>query len=547
MLNSLFGLSGKSEVYITVSPACGLEMMVLDNHGAIKSYAHTELAYNETQREISDYAEFKAGLETLFQMRNINPAKANIHLSLPTVWFGSREGLPLLLDDVAITNIVLGELEQSYIFKRKEPMPYWFDAFSSTNSDSRNIFYSAVQKEAIDKIKEIITELGATLVNVECSLFADIKGLITTEIASNQILENNSWSLMIINNSGFQMVDLQGKKILEFYEEPLPIKSYEGEEIYTAIENAAQITLMSTPSNSLVIISETDLVSAEILAGRLQFSGETIPIEDNQYRKEPLTEMSLNILSDDQIKVSLHSIGSISPAGTTPYEVNFIAEGGKKVIETATIQIPLGNGKIYELDPQKATILALLLLVIALSPIGLAYYIIEQNLAHATEKSSQLDQQIAKLDEEIKLYEADRGESGFDPIAEIEKVLKQNRTKIMAFAALGESVPRNLYLTYFLTGENGMINVKGCADTVEDIYVFFKNMKDSLVESKLRISKLDLKSASIDAVINNTASTIDTAPYTFEITNMDDSQLQAFMDKISGKDKDKEKDKDKKN
>ena len=541
MLNSLFGLGGKSEVYISVSPACGLEMMELDSHNNIKSYAQTEITYNEAQREIADYGEFKASVESLFQMRNINPAKANIHLSLPTVWFGLKEGLPLLLDDSAITNVVLGELEQTYIFKRKEPLPFWFDAFSSTNSDSRNIFYSAVQKDAIDNIKEVFTALGSTLVSVECSIFAYLKALAYTGIAAEQMQDGSSWSLMIVNNSGFQMMDLQGKKILEFYEEPLPIKSYEGEEIYSAIENAAQITLMSSPSNSLVIISETDLVSAEILAGRLQFGGKTIFVEDNQYRKEPLMDMSLNILSDDQIKVSLHSIGSIVPAGILPVDVNFIAESGKKVVQVATIEIPLGNGKVYELDPSKASILALILLIIVLSPVGLGYYFIGQQLIQAQNKSAELDTQIQQLDSQIKAYESKGETTGFDAVAEIEKVLKNNRTKIMAYAALGEAVPRNLYLTYFLTGDDGMINVKGCADTVEDIYVFFKNLKDTLVESKLRISKLDLKSGSLDKVINSTASTVDAAPYMFEITNMDENQLKAFMDRISGKDPEKDK------
>ena len=67
MLNNLFGGSG-AEVYITVSPSCGLELMEVDKSGNIKSYAHTALAYNEAQREIADYNEFKSALESLLQM-----------------------------------------------------------------------------------------------------------------------------------------------------------------------------------------------------------------------------------------------------------------------------------------------------------------------------------------------------------------------------------------------------------------------------------------------------------------------------------------------
>lgn len=534
-LNSLFGMGGGKDLYISVSPACGLEMIELDKHGNVKSYAQTPIEYNEAQREISNYDDFKAGLETLFQMRNVNPAKANIYLSVPTVWFGTKEGLPLLLDDNAITNIVIGELEQTYVFKRKEPLPFWFDALASTNSDSRNVFYTAVQKESIETIRGIITSMGANLVSVECSLFADLKALYVTGIAAEQMQEGNSWSLMIVNNSGFQMLGLQGKKILEYYEEPLPIKSYEGEEIYSAIENAAQIALMSTPSSSLVILSETDLVSAEILAGRLQFGGTTIFVEDNQFRKEPLMDMSLNILSDDQLKVSLHAIGHMTPAGIMPVDVDFIAEKGKAKAQVAIIEIPLGNGKVFELTPQKAIVIVIILAALIMAPLGGAYAWTNGLVTKAQEENAALDNQITELDAQIKQYEKQDGKPEFDAVAEIEKVLKNNKTKIQVYAALGQFIPKNLYLTYFITGDDGLINIKGCADSVEDVYVFFKNMKESLTDSKLRLSKLDLKSGSLDTVVNSTASTIDNAPYVFEITNMDENQLQSFMNKLSGK------------
>lgn len=547
ILDSL-GMGGGIDVYVSVSPACGLEMTTVDGHGNVKSYAQVPLEYNEAQREIANYDEFKSGLEALFQMRNINPKKANVHLSVPTVWFGLKEGLPLLLDDNAITNIVIGELEQTYVFKRKEPIPYWFDALASTNSDSRSVFYSAVQVEAIDKIRDILLGMGAALTSVSCSLFADLKGLFLTGIAAEQMNDDgNSWSLMIINNSGFQMLGMQGKRILEYYEEPLPIKSYEGEEIYSAIENAAQIALMSTPSNSLVVISETDFVSAEILVKRLQFSGAMIPVEDNQFRKEPLMEMSLNIIPEDQIKVSLHSIGNTAPEGLIPMNVDFLSAAGKKASKNDVIEIPVGNGQIIKLTPAKATVIAGVLMAIVLGIVGVGKQVTTQMCSKQQEEIASLDSQITALDEQLKQYETKPDEKQFDPVAEIERVLKNNRTKIMAYAALGESIPKNLYLTYFMTGEDGMIDIKGCADSVEDVYVFFKNLKDSMVESKLRLSKLDLKSGSLDTVVNSTLSTIDNAPYIFEITNMSDSQLKSFMQKLVNAANKDEKSKDNEN
>lgn len=540
-LDSL-GLSGGIDVYISVSQACGLEMTLLDKGGHVKSYAQVPLEYNEAQRDIANLDEFKAGIETLFQMRGINPKRANVHLSVPTVWFGLKEGLPLLIDDNAITNIVVGELEQTYVFKRKDPIPVWFDAIASSNSDSRSVFYTAVQVDTIDKIRAILEEMGSSLVSVGCSLFADLKALQATGIAAQQINDDgHSWSFMIVNNRGFQMIGLQGKRILEFYEEPLPIKSFDGEEIYSAIENAAQIALMSTPSSSLVVLSETDLVSAEILSKRLQFGGNVIFVEDNQYRKEPLMEMSLNIVPEDQIKVSLHAIGAICSDEEFPVSVDFLAFGSKKTARVEVLEIPISNGQIIKLTPKKATIVAAVIFALVLAPFGIGYYFTQQMYAKMQQQSSELDAKITEIDAQLKKYESKDGKPQFDPFAEIEKVLKFNRAKIMAYAALGESIPQNLYLTYFMTGDDGIIDIKGCADSVEDVYVFFKNLKDLLAESKLRLNKLDLKSGSLDQIVSSTISPIDSAPYVFEITNMSENQLKVFMSKLIQEDDKKKK------
>ena len=62
--------------------------MLLDARGNVKSYAQTPLEYNEAQREIANYEQFKAAVEDLFKERHIDPKKANVHLNLPTalVW-----------------------------------------------------------------------------------------------------------------------------------------------------------------------------------------------------------------------------------------------------------------------------------------------------------------------------------------------------------------------------------------------------------------------------------------------------------------------------
>ena len=245
--------------------------------------------------------------------------------------------------------------------------------------------------------------------------------------------------------------------------------------------------------------------------------------------------MSLNVIPEDQIKVSLHTLGSIVSDSVLPISVDFLSSGNQKAVVDNVIEIPLGNDKFYRLTPPVATVAAIALAIVLAIPMVTGSLIVSSLSKSATEKVSELDNQITEVDEQLKKYDKSKDATQFDPVAEIEKVLKNNRTKIMAYAALGESIPKNLYLTYFMTGNDGYIDVKGCADSVEDVYVFFRNLKDSLAGSNLRLSKLDLKTNSLDTVVNSTMSTIDNAPYVFEITNMSDDQLTSFMNKLMGK------------
>ena len=534
-LDSL-GMSGGAEVYVAVSASNKLEVATVDPKDfTIKSYAQTDLEYNESLREIANYNDFKDKLADLLRSCNVNPQKANVHLSLPTVWFGYKDNLPLLLDDSAITNVVMGELEQTYIFKRKDPIPFWFDALVSSNSDSRSIFYTALQEDVKLNLQSALKAIGANLVSIDCSIFSDLRALLSTNIASNQMNgDGESWALLVVNNSGFQLYGMQAKKILEYYEEPIAIKSYDENEIYSAIDNAAQVALLSSPSTSLVIISETDYVSAEILAKNIQFGGNIIPVEDNKFKKEPFMDMSLTVVKETQLKVSLNILGLIADRGIFPVDLNFLNTNGEKKSGSDIIEIPLGNGKVISLTPVKATIYAGVLLALILIPLGIcaiASGVVKNNFVN---KNNEVKAQLEQVENELKQYENKQQDVSFNEDREIETTLRNNRSKIMAYTALGESIPKELYLTYFMTGDSGYVDIQGCANSVEDVYVFFQNLKDSLIESKLRLSKLDLKTNSLDSVINSTMSTLDDAPYIFEITNMDDSQLRSFMNALSG-------------
>lgn len=523
---SQLGVGSKDTVYLSVTPGVGLELIQLDTSSrTVKNYAYRPLEYNESLRELSDIEGFKNAVTELFAELKIN-IKSNVVLNLPMVLFGSKE-LPLLLADDAVTEALTSEVEQSYIFKRYEPVISWIDANNSQSGDLRKLFYSAVQKNIIDDIRNALSELGATLAGVEMSLTSILKALAFTGLAQEQMKENISWNLMLITQSGYSICSMIGKNIVDYYEEPLAIKSFEGDEIYNAINASAQITLMSYPANYLYIISETDMVSAELLSNRLQTDGVVNFWENNGFKKQDALPVSLEVLEETAHKISLEAIGiAVGSNVNMPVKFNFLsgsASEGAIDDPNEPVHVVLGTTE-FDISPNAARNVALAAAVVLLIPAIIAFMVVPMV---AKQKQTLLDDVNAKLqqtDAEIKrLQEEQNKQNDFDVNAEIKKVLGNNRSKLMAYTALGESVPKKLWVTYFVAKDDGKFDIKGDSSNVEDIYLFFRNMKDSLISTKLRLHKLEMKTESVDEAV-----TIDPnqpTDYEFEVTNMTSAEL----------------------
>lgn len=523
-LNSILsqlGAGTKETVYLSVTPGVGLELIQLDvNSHTVKNYAYRPLQYNESLREIADMEAFKTAVTELFEELKVN-IKSNIILNLPTVLFGQKE-LPLLLADEAITEALISEVEQSYIFRRYEPMISWIDAGTQTAGDLRKLFYTAVQKNTVNEIQAVLTELGANLVGIETSTTSLLKALAYSGLTEEQMKDNVSWNLMLITQSGYSLISMVGKNIVDYYEEPLAIKSFEGDEIYNAINASAQITLMSYPANYLYIVSETDIVSAELVANRIQGNGIVDFWENNEFRKQDAIQVSLEILEENARKISLEAIGLAAPV-TMPVNFNFLSSGSAEIEDpNQPVNVVLGD-KEFKISPNNARNFVAVAVAILLLPF-IAMMLIFPSMA--SKKQAELDDLNSRLETtnaQIRKFEGERsGSSGFNSADEIKKVLSENRTKLISYTALGESVTKNLWITYFAAKPDGKFDIKGESENVEDIYTFYRNMKDALLNTKLRIHKLEMKTNSVDEAVNNTVLSSD---YEFEITNMTDAEL----------------------
>ena len=515
------GMGQRDSVYLSVTPGVGLELIQLDlSSRSVKNYAFRPLDYDEANRKIADMEDFRRAVTELFAELAI-PPKSSITLNLPMVLFGNTT-LNLLLADDAITEALTSEVEQSYIFKRYDPVISWVDAPTGQSGDSRKLFYSAIQKNVIEDIKNTLSELGYTLAGVEISLTSVLKALAFSGLAEEQMKDGISWNLMLVSPNGYSICSMVGKNIIDYYEEPLAIKSFEGDEIYNAISASAQITLMSYPANYLYVISETDLVSAEFLAKRIPADCRVNFLENNSFKKQDAIPVSLEVLEETAHKISLEAIGiAVGNAVNMPIKFNFMASTGESDVDNPDepVHVVLGSTE-FDISPSVATKVSVLIAIVIMIPALAAFFgipmIQNQKQAQLDDVNSKLEQTNAEIK---KLQDAQNKSNDFDVNSEIKRVLGNNRAKLMAYTALGESVPKNLWVTYFVAKDDGKIDIKGEAKNVEDIYLFFRNMKDSLINTQLKLHKLQMKTDSVDEAVNTSNN------YEFEITNMTDSEL----------------------
>ena len=215
ILSQLGSRNSKDIVYLSVTPGVGLELIQLEaSSHSVKTYAYRPLQYNESLRQIADMDAFRAAVTELFEETKIN-IKSNVVLNLPMVLFGSKE-LPLLLGDEAVTEALTSEVEQSYLFQRYEPLVSWVDSGIQSSGDMRKLFYTAVQKNVVEEIQTILTELGARLVSVEMSLTSLLKALSYSGLVEEQMKDNVTWNLMLVSPSGYSIVSMAGKNIIDY-------------------------------------------------------------------------------------------------------------------------------------------------------------------------------------------------------------------------------------------------------------------------------------------------------------------------------------------
>ena len=522
MLNFLSSGNQKQVVGIALTPGIGLEAVILDkNKSAILNYGRKKVEYNFSTREIQDYVQFKTALVELMDEMKIIP-KSPVYLVLPNVYFDFLE-IPPMISNPEIKTAILSKAEEFYIFKRNEPVSGWSEIINSEGGSQKKLAYTSFQKSAVDEIKEIISDIGLQLIGIESAYSATLRGLSIAGYISDVIIEETSWTAMLINTNSYTLFQMDGKNLVDYSEVPLAIKSFSMEEAYQAIVSSSSQLLSNFSSTNLYIISQTDEICAEVLKRQLQFDREIIAIDSNKYSKKPLMEVMSATDFNATNSITLAVIGAANIKSELDLTLNVLQDdpnANMGIYLTTNIlgtQVEITSGFV---DKLTILIIAICLIIFG-TLIGLLYFIDAQ----AQNSISELSNQIQSVDAQINTENQTEKKEEIDMNMVIDEVAALNVEAINFYDSIATDIPKNVWLTKYYNKAGNQISVRGIAESIVDIYEYYKNLRIVSPQTDIKLTELkvvteDSKTEEEDSVIKDLVINKNTDRlYSFEISN----------------------------
>jgi len=487
MLNFLSQANQKQIVGIALTPGIGLEAVILDkNKSTILNYGRKKVDYNFSTREIQDYVQFKTSIVELMDEMKI-PPKSLTYLILPNVYFDFLE-IAAVVSDPEIKTAILSKAEEFYLFKREEPASGWCEIANPDGGSQKKFAYSSFQKRAIDEIKEIITDIGLHLVGVESSYSATLRGLYLTGAIDDVILEESSWTAMLINTNSYVLFQMDGKNLLDYSEVPLAIKSFSMEEAYQAIVSSSSQLLSNFSSTKLYIISQTDDICAEVLKRQLQFDRDIIAIDSNKYSKKPPMEVLSAADFGAVNSLTLAAIGAACIKSDFGLVMNVLQDDPDANLGVYLTTNFLGTQ--IEVTSELVDRLAIVAIVFCAllfgSLIGAACFFDGQ----AQNKLSDLNNEIQSVDAQIAAESKDEKKEEIDMTVVIDEVAASNVTAINFYDSIATDIPKNVWLTKYYNKSGDQIAVRGIAESIVDIYEYYKNLRIVSPQSDIKLTEL---------------------------------------------------------
>lgn len=500
----LFGFKKTTHVGISLSANNFLELICIDKVTKnIVRYAAGNVKYNNAVKEVIDYEEFKDAVGTLFDEAGLDPAQCSVTVSFPNVHFAI---MPNDENGDVMENLQ-EEVEDLYIFKKNEPSLSYVLLDGSAASGKQNVVYSAIQTKVVAKLIEIFDELGAQLVRVESSYSALLKAVKFHEKFSELFQKEEQTTIILISQTSCSSFYLLGDVITDYSEEPLAVKSFSPEEVHATISRIAEAAVAKNTSKSLLIISETDEVNAELLSQRIKFSGTIDYINKSVDVNDAFIDQSTVDADIDPAAIPYITIEAVGTAvadyDNYPLEINFLPPD--RIPSNIVVIGP------YEIDFLKFVTFCLVVAIIcALLVVGLCLLFVNMQVKSMNESGDDNAREIKVFQEKIS-KSGSMNQKDMLPI--LTKILENNKNLIGVYSALATEISDTMYIKRFVSNEIGAIGILGEARTSAGVENFVNNLKEK--DNSLMLAKLAVNSRydAVPAVIPD--------GFTFEIKSND--------------------------
>ncbi len=494
--------SKTATVAINISSRSILEVMELDKNGMIINYACIPIQYNAFTKELENINDFESALKRAFSELNLSMS-SKTYVSIPT-FIIENSTLPdpgAAEREENIKTMLMSLVEKNYIFKKYTPsISYYKLPEEESTSGQIDVSYTALRADEFAKIKDVFENLGIKVVAIDSSYSSLINGVIAThKINSDIINANEKWNIINITSNSFTIFAMKGKNLVNVYEEPIAVKSFSEEEVYQFISNSIDLVIDNYLAKQVVIVSQSDDVSAEYLTSILKIDCPKAFIEDNKYRKQ-LVEVGLNITQSNKIRISLEAVG-ISNWYKNEDGFKFDFLDAPMVVDTTveSIFVQIG-GKDVELTPDIIKKIALAIGFVVIITLTLIYVGLSSWYNAQEREQNELASKIQKLENELNLKPQ---ATGMSEAEFLQKSYTNNLNYKKSYSAIAREIPDMLWIEEFQLAEDSKLYLAGRSYKMDDVLNYYDSLNKIGKFPNLRISVLKISNTPISELLLN--------------------------------------------
>lgn len=497
------GFKKKTHVGISLSPNNFIELVCIDKGSrSISKYASGNIKYNNAIREIIDYDEFTEVLEGLFSDVGLNPEDCAVTINLPNVHFGITE-MENDYEESAVLDNVQADVEELYVFKRNEPIISHAKFDSKSGRGKKTLVFSAIQAKVVVKLLEIFENLQCEVVRIDTSYSSLLKAIQFCDHFNRYVQKEERTAILLVTPNSCVTFYLEGTTICDIFEEPLAVKSFSTEEVYSTITKIADATISKNQPQTLLVISETDEVNAELLASRINFEGEKDYINKSVNANEEFISVSGYGSDIDQNMISYLTIEAVGAAAADyddyPLEINFLPPDRIKANN-----VEVGG---YEVD---MTRLLATIVIVAIVLGGISGYVAQTILNNQTTNiSDEASAKKRKVEVFKKRIKENENASGKNIFPVLKQIIDTNTNVLNVYNSLSLDIPETMYIKKLVTNSAGGIGIIGEAKTSEEITAFAKELKEKKPDLSLTKISINTENDAVPAKIKD--------GFTFEI------------------------------